>query len=325
MPVSVNPIRNDSEDRNIQLLSTAINLAKDVYKVSMDEKQTARLQDIAKVNREADLDKDQQKQVIDFTKDFEVVDPTKPGAIDPGATGLRLPKGINLPQGMAIRPRSISEKEASLAGAKAEKEADRLNQRIIAGINAATKKDTQENKPTTEGERLTAVYGQRLEQANNILQDLESDPNAGLTNWDTAFALNLPNSMQGKSTQKFEQAKRNFLNAALRKESGASISPEERESGNLQYFPQFGDTPEVLEQKRQNRQLVIDGFKVAAGKAWGNLDTAVANNKDRLGQGGDNSVVAVPKELQQKIGAAQIPQSAIEAELLKRQKGTASR
>ncbi len=43
-----------------------------------------------------------------------------------------------------------------------------------------------------------------------------------------------------------EQAERNFVNAVLRRESGAAISPEEFVSAEKQYFAQRGDGDAVL-------------------------------------------------------------------------------
>ena len=117
------------------------------------------------------------------------------------------------------------------------------------------------------------TYSTRMESANKIINDLEGkyDP----------FSINIKTSgktglIPGGETaankylltpndQKAEQAQRNFINAVLRRESGATIQPSEFDSANQQYFPQPGDSKEVLEQKRANRREAIDGLKRAAG------------------------------------------------------------
>ena len=48
--------------------------------------------------------------------------------------------------------------------------------------------------------------------------------------------------------QKLEQAQRDFANAILRKESGAAISQSEFANTRQQYFPQPGDSEEVIAQ-----------------------------------------------------------------------------
>lgn len=70
-----------------------------------------------------------------------------------------------------------------------------------------------------------------------------------------------PNSFKSDERQSFEQAQRNFINAVLRKESGASISEPEFRNAREQYFPQPGDGTEVLAQKARNRAQAIAGLK----------------------------------------------------------------
>lgn len=68
--------------------------------------------------------------------------------------------------------------------------------------------------------------------------------------------------------QQYAQAKRNWINANLRDESGATIQPSEFESAEKQYFPQPGDSPAVLAQKRANRADAIKGIGAGAGKGY---------------------------------------------------------
>lgn len=88
------------------------------------------------------------------------------------------------------------------------------------------------------------------------------------------------NYMVSKEFQNLDQARRNFINAQMRRESGAVISDEEFDNANKQYFPQPGDGPEVLEQKRQNRQTVIDGMARDSGPTYGQ---GVRDYKTRYG------------------------------------------
>lgn len=77
---------------------------------------------------------------------------------------------------------------------------------------------------------------------------------------------NLPSFLQGAERQQFEQAKRNFVNSVLRNESGAVIADSEFKNADKQYFPQPGDTPAVLEQKRLNRETALLNMFSSAGK-----------------------------------------------------------
>lgn len=75
----------------------------------------------------------------------------------------------------------------------------------------------------------------------------------------------LANVTQSAQQQQVEQAQRNFVNAILRQESGAAISESEFQNAKKQYFPQPGDTPEVIRQKAQNRETSIIALETQAG------------------------------------------------------------
>jgi len=77
-----------------------------------------------------------------------------------------------------------------------------------------------------------------------------------------------PDALRSESFKKFENAKINFVNAIKRKESGASIQPWEIKEYNKIYFPEPLDSPEVLEQKRQNRMVAIATLAKEAGPAY---------------------------------------------------------
>jgi hypothetical protein len=95
----------------------------------------------------------------------------------------------------------------------------------------------------------------------------------------------LPTYLGGpnESQQKVEQAQRDFVNAALRVESGASISPSEFENARKQYFPQPGDTKSVIEQKRRNREIEIQSLKLQAGPGAKNVAGGKPPKRDSLG------------------------------------------
>jgi hypothetical protein len=76
------------------------------------------------------------------------------------------------------------------------------------------------------------------------------------------------NYLVSNERQKFEQAKRDFINAQLRRESGAAISPTEFESADKQYFPVPGDKPEVIKQKEANRRAAIEALGREGGPSY---------------------------------------------------------
>jgi hypothetical protein len=77
----------------------------------------------------------------------------------------------------------------------------------------------------------------------------------------------LPTYAGGPSEQQqqTDQARRNFISAVLRKESGAAIPPDEYTNEEKKYFPQAGDGPKVIQQKQEARKLAIEALKAQAG------------------------------------------------------------
>jgi hypothetical protein len=78
-----------------------------------------------------------------------------------------------------------------------------------------------------------------------------------------AAATSLP-----RRSRSWTRRKRDFINAVLRRESGASISPAEFENAKQQYFPQPGEPATVVEQKRAARETVLNGFRREAGPTY---------------------------------------------------------
>ena len=153
---------------------------------------------------------------------------------------------------------------------------------------------TPKEKPLTDVQGAATAFGMRAGEAHKILTGLED---AGVTNTgitrsiasgaaglvpfigdklDNAVSSSmnvLPELAGGPSAkqQQTEQARRDFVNAVLRKESGAVISPTEFENATRQYFPQPGDSKEVIAQKRTNRETAIKALGIQAGPGAGNI------------------------------------------------------
>ena len=112
----------------------------------------------------------------------------------------------------------------------------------------------------------------RMQESNQVLDSLEDQGTRfGQQNLDMV-PFGLGNYGRDPEFQRFDQARRDFVNAILRRESGAVISDQEFDNADKQYFPVPGDTPEVIEQKRRNRQTAIAGIRVGAGDGAGYAD-----------------------------------------------------
>lgn len=143
-------------------------------------------------------------------------------------------------------------------------------------------------KPLTETQSNAVAFGARAIAANKIASDLE---NKGVTNTGiirtaiggtvgqapivgerleqgvrSTFNI-LPSVLGGPSgeQQQVDQARRNFISAVLRKESGAAIGASEYANEERKYFPQIGDTQKTIEQKQEARRLAIKALEAQAG------------------------------------------------------------
>lgn len=124
--------------------------------------------------------------------------------------------------------------------------------------DARAKSGTLSGKPQTAAQASANGYADRTVEANKIISQLGGKfTSKGSLITSSGF---FPNFFKSEDRQKYEQAQRNFVNAVLRRESGAAISPTEFESAAQQYFPQPGDKQGVLEQKEQNRTTVISNL-----------------------------------------------------------------
>ena len=127
---------------------------------------------------------------------------------------------------------------------------------IVQGIRPAP-------KGMNETQAKAAGFADRIAEANPMI-DI-SPPTVG-----SMILSDVPggNFALNPQQQKFFQAERNFINAVLRRESGAVISDPEFANARKQYIPQPGDSDGVLEQKRRNRQTVLRSLARDAGPSY---------------------------------------------------------
>jgi hypothetical protein len=118
-----------------------------------------------------------------------------------------------------------------------------------------------------------AGFTDRMLQSEGILSGVGGQP--GLQGQGTSVVENtlskipvVGNYLVSTDRQKYEQAKRDFVNAQLRRESGAAISQGEFDSAEKQYFPIPGDSPEVIKQKAANRRASLEAMGREGGQAY---------------------------------------------------------
>lgn len=168
---------------------------------------------------------------------------------------------------------------------------------------------TGKGQALTESQGNATAFGMRMLDANKMLTDLEKKnvtsggrvkgavegtltslipyQGANLAEGAGSIMNVLPGFMGGPSgpQQQYDQAKRNFITAVLRKESGASIAPSEFANEEKKYFPQAGDTDEVIKQKQRARGLAVEAMKVQAGPGAKSIKPYEPTADDPLGLG----------------------------------------
>jgi hypothetical protein len=123
-------------------------------------------------------------------------------------------------------------------------------------------------KPMTEGQSKALLFGSRMQEADKLIASLSAKgvdkPSLIKQGAESVPFIGgglgaLANPLASPDQQRVEQAQRDFINAALRRESGAVISDSEFDNARKQYFPQVGDSEAVKRQKAENRRLATRG------------------------------------------------------------------
>ena len=149
--------------------------------------------------------------------------------------------------------------------------------KMVEDKNLATMKAVAEAKSgpaavsnPSEKERMAFGFGKVMENSINIIDSLPAGSQPGA--WSKAFSVvpgvggSTARAFQSPETQKYQNAALAWTDAVLRFESGGAITEPEIKAKVGTYFPQIGDKPEVIEQKRQLRALSTENMKTSAGR-----------------------------------------------------------
>lgn len=121
----------------------------------------------------------------------------------------------------------------------------------------------------TIDERKAATFADRVTASGAIIDEMgmkgTNATDKALNDW---MPFGTGDYLTSNDFKKVDQAKRDFINSVLRRESGAVISDSEFDNANRQYFPHPDDPPELVKQKAANRKLIIDGLKRDAGPTY---------------------------------------------------------
>lgn len=122
-------------------------------------------------------------------------------------------------------------------------------------------------RPFTEGQSKDVVFSTRARGALEALEPASESLTSRADRALGAVPFGLGRGVQGSNFQVAENAGNEFLQAILRKDTGAAITTQEHQLYGKTYLPQPGDGPQVLEQKRQARSRAVAAIEAGMSPA----------------------------------------------------------
>jgi hypothetical protein len=140
-------------------------------------------------------------------------------------------------------------------------------------------------------------FAKRIGDANAVLED--PGYQQALLSGKENVAASIPlvgNALVSEGYQMADQAVRDFINAQLRRESGAVIAESEFANARAQYIPVYGDKPEVLARKRLARQRALENLYVSSGPSnYGTAETVAQGLPGTPQPGAAASATSIPR------------------------------
>ena len=135
------------------------------------------------------------------------------------------------------------------------------------GSYASYLKSKVDQKPPTADQSTAGMLVLNAKPANDTIKLMTDTYASKLTPAEFLIEKHKPDALKSQDFQRFDQAATAFVEAWLRKTSGAAISDAEWDTAFKQFLPQAGNGPEVLAQKERARANVMEGLTNAAGPA----------------------------------------------------------
>ncbi len=165
------------------------------------------------------------------------------------------------------------------------------------------------NAHLNEAEGKSNSFSMMAEHADNVLKSLETNADGtpsditklSMKQWTEGLPVvgqglgAIANNTLTDKQQKIDAAQREFVAAALRDQSGGAIKDEEFEYYGKMFFPRYGDSPEVVKQKQDARQVIIKGLDLKSGVASSNYGKSERFN-DSVSNLGTNKSESVPSK-----------------------------
>lgn len=161
------------------------------------------------------------------------------------------------------------------------------NLQSLKGDQKLTSGALKTDKPSADAWKA-AGFAKRIDQTEEVFGNLISKGYVGPTRGEDIASYVAPNEVMGENYRQYDQASRNFINATLRRESGAAISAGEFANAKKQYLPVPGDDPATLAQKAANRRQIRENLRAEGGSAYDKIPSISATG-DAKGPAQNNS------------------------------------
>lgn len=116
---------------------------------------------------------------------------------------------------------------------------------------------------TTESERAAGLHAGISINGLQNLQQMEASGYNRAGGWEQAGGV-----VGGENERLYDQAADEFIDGYLRAMTGAAATPAEISQYRKQWFPSFGDSPAVVQQKAEGRLNAIKQMKSKTGRSW---------------------------------------------------------
>lgn len=132
---------------------------------------------------------------------------------------------------------------------------------IVPGV-----KPPQKDSALTEAQAKAATYMSQMKSAEKELAGVPIDPTKLWSQVDVSLAGGLTNLAASPSAQRARQAQEQWSEAFLRFKTGAAATKDEVLLNVRTFFPQPGDSADVIDQKQRMRQQAVQDIAFAAGQ-----------------------------------------------------------
>lgn len=188
-----------------------------------------------------------------------------------GLRGLTQKPFEETKEGQKIITQRELEKQKELRGYEQQKQLKGIEAENALRLAKEKGELSISTKQPAQSEYTAAGFADRVKSSLDILNKPELiEAGASIRQSSLSKIPGVGNVLVSPEYQQYDQAARNFINATLRRESGAAISEGEFDNAYKQYLPKVGDSPQVLSQKKLNRETVLNSLQREGRRVIGN-------------------------------------------------------